>query len=66
MTQTERQHSRTYLDDRAHVFHSWSAQDALDWGIVGVWVALVVLILVRLTLMWLRFRSRRWLVTGFA
>ncbi len=39
---------------------------ALDWGIVGVWVALVVLILVRLTLMWLRFRSRRWLVTGFA
>jgi putative MATE family efflux protein len=38
----------------------------LDWGIVGVWVALVVLILVRLTLMWLRFRSRRWLVTGWA
>ena len=38
---------------------------ALDWGIVGVWAALVVLILVRLTLMWLRFRSRRWLVTGW-
>jgi putative MATE family efflux protein len=39
---------------------------ALDWGIVGVWLALVVLILVRLTLMWLRFRSRHWLVTGWA
>jgi putative MATE family efflux protein len=36
-----------------------------DWGIVGVWVALVVLILVRLALMWLRFRGRRWLVTGW-
>jgi putative MATE family efflux protein len=38
---------------------------AFDWGIVGVWIALVVLIVVRLALMWLRFRSRRWLVTGF-
>ena len=35
MTRTERQHSRTYLDDRAHVFHSWSAQDALDPMVVA-------------------------------
>jgi putative MATE family efflux protein len=39
---------------------------AFDWGIVGVWVALVVLICVRLTLMLWRFRGRRWLVTGWA
>jgi Na+-driven multidrug efflux pump len=39
---------------------------ALDWGIVGVWSALVVLIAVRLVLMWRRFASRRWLVTGWA
>ena len=38
----------------------------LDWGIVGVWVALVVLICVRLALMWYRFAGRRWLVTGWA
>ena len=38
----------------------------LDWGIVGVWAALVVLILVRLGLMLWRFRGRRWLVTGWA
>jgi putative MATE family efflux protein len=38
---------------------------ALDWGIVGVWSALVALIVVRLALMWWRFRSRRWLVTGW-
>ena len=37
----------------------------LDWGIVGVWSALVVLIVVRLLLMWRRFASRRWLVTGW-
>jgi Na+-driven multidrug efflux pump len=37
-----------------------------DWGIRGVWGALVVLIVVRLTLMAARFRRRRWLVTGFA
>ena len=36
-----------------------------DWGIVGVWAALVVLIVVRLALMWRRFASRRWLVTGW-
>ena len=37
-----------------------------DWGIRGVWAALVVLILVRLTLMSARFRRGRWLVTGWA
>ncbi len=38
----------------------------LDWGIVGVWSALVVLIVVRLLLMLRRFAGRRWLVTGWA
>jgi putative MATE family efflux protein len=38
----------------------------LDWGIVGVWSALVVLICVRLALMWWRFAGKRWLVTGWA
>ena len=37
-----------------------------DWGVVGVWLALLVLIIVRLILMGWRFRSRRWLVTGWA
>jgi len=37
-----------------------------DWGIRGVWAALVVLILVRLTAMSARFRRGRWLVTGWA
>jgi len=37
-----------------------------DWGIRGVWAALVVLILVRLALMTARFRRGRWLVTGWA
>ncbi len=37
-----------------------------DWGIRGVWAALVVLILVRLTAMTARFRRGRWLVTGWA
>jgi putative MATE family efflux protein len=37
-----------------------------DWGIRGVWSALVVLILVRLTAMTTRFRRGRWLVTGWA
>ncbi len=41
------------------------ASVAFDWGIVGVWAALAVLILVRLLLMWRRFASRRWLVTGW-
>jgi putative MATE family efflux protein len=37
-----------------------------DWGIRGVWAALVTLILVRLTTMTARFRRGRWLVTGWA
>ena len=37
-----------------------------DWGIRGVWAALVVLILVRLAAMLARFRRGRWLVTGWA
>ena len=37
-----------------------------DWGIRGVWAALVVLIVVRLALMATRFRRGRWLVTGWA
>ena len=39
---------------------------AFDWGIVGVWSALFVLICARLALMWWRFAGRRWLVTGWA
>jgi len=39
---------------------------AFDWGIVGVWAALVVLIAVRLALMTWRFAGQRWLVTGWA
>ncbi len=39
---------------------------AFDWGIVGVWSALVVLICVRLGLMLWRFQGRLWLVTGWA
>ncbi|HEV8687807.1 MAG TPA: MATE family efflux transporter [Gaiellaceae bacterium] len=37
-----------------------------DWGIVGVWTALLVLICVRLTTLMVRFSRRRWLVTGWA
>jgi putative MATE family efflux protein len=39
---------------------------AEDWGIRGVWAAIVLLIFVRLALMGARFRRRRWLVTGWA
>jgi putative MATE family efflux protein len=39
---------------------------AADWGVRGVWAALVLLILVRLALMSRRFKRRRWLVTGWA
>ena len=39
---------------------------AFDWGIVGVWTSLVLLICVRLGLMLWRFQGRRWLVTGWA
>jgi taurine--2-oxoglutarate transaminase len=42
MTEHDRRTSRTYLEDRAHVFHSWSAQAALDplvfAGGEGAWV----------------------------
>ena len=37
-----------------------------DWGIRGVWAALLVLILVRLALLSTRFRRGHWLVTGWA
>ena len=37
-----------------------------DWGIRGVWAALVVLIVGRLALLTTRFRRGRWLVTGWA
>jgi putative MATE family efflux protein len=37
-----------------------------DWGIRGVWAALVVLIVARLAAMLARFRRGRWLVTGWA
>jgi putative MATE family efflux protein len=36
-----------------------------DWGVRGVWAALVVLIAVRLATMGARFVRRRWLVTGW-
>ena len=38
---------------------------ALDWGIVGVWVGLDLLIAARLTLLGTRFASRRWAVVGW-
>ena len=37
----------------------------LHWGIVGVWVALDVLLVVRLLLLGARFTGRRWAVTGW-
>jgi MATE family, multidrug efflux pump len=39
---------------------------ALDWGAVGVWCALFVLIVVRLAALGVRFMRRRWAVTGWA
>ena len=38
---------------------------AQDWGIVGVWIALDVLIAARLALLWVRFAGRRWAVVGW-
>jgi len=38
----------------------------LDWGIVGVWAGLDVLIVARLTLLGLRFSGRRWAVVEAA
>jgi putative MATE family efflux protein len=37
-----------------------------DWGLVGVWAALLVLICVRLATLAARFTRKRWLVTGWA
>jgi putative MATE family efflux protein len=37
-----------------------------DWGIVGVWIALDVLIAARLGLLWVRFAGRRWAVVGWS
>jgi Na+-driven multidrug efflux pump len=37
----------------------------LDWGIVGVWVALDVLIATRLAFLGVRFVGRRWAVIGW-
>jgi putative MATE family efflux protein len=37
----------------------------LDWGIVGVWIALDTLIAARLALLGARFLSRRWAVVGW-
>ena len=37
-----------------------------DWGLVGVWFALLTLICVRLLTLLARFTRRRWLVTGWA
>jgi hypothetical protein len=39
---------------------------AADGGIRGVWLAIAVLVGVRLATMGARFRRRRWLVTGWA
>ncbi|MDP8911107.1 MAG: MATE family efflux transporter [Actinomycetota bacterium] len=38
----------------------------LEWGIVGVWSALLLLNVVRLATLSARFARRRWLVTGWA
>ena len=38
---------------------------ARDWGIVGVWIALDVLIAARLGLLGIRFAGRRWAVVGW-
>jgi Na+-driven multidrug efflux pump len=35
------------------------------WGIVGVWIALDALIAMRLALLGVRFRSKRWAVVGW-
>jgi Na+-driven multidrug efflux pump len=35
------------------------------WGIIGVWISLDVLIAMRLVLLGVRFRGRRWAVVGW-
>jgi hypothetical protein len=37
-----------------------------DWGVAGVWSALLALIVVRLATLSARFVGRRWLVAGWA
>ena len=37
----------------------------LGWGVVGIWAALDVLIVARLTLLAVRFAGRRWAVVGW-
>jgi MATE family, multidrug efflux pump len=39
---------------------------ALDWGVVGVWLGLDVLIATRLALLGARFTRRRWAVVGWS
>ena len=56
---SHRAHQAVYVDDCL-------AEGEAEWGIVGAWSGLVVLICVRLVLMLSRFRGRRWLVTGWA
>ena len=40
------------------------AAGVLDWGVVGVWAALHVLMAARLVTMWARFRTPAWLLVG--
>lgn len=37
---------------------------AFDWGLIGIWTALNVLMLARLAPLWRRFEGERWLVLG--
>ena len=37
---------------------------ALDWGVIGIWVSLNLLMVTRLAPLWRRFEGRRWLVLG--
>ncbi len=41
-----------------------AAAGVLDWGVVGVWAALHVLMAARLVTMWVRFRTPRWQLVG--
>jgi len=38
----------------------------LDWGIVGVWIGLDVLIAARLAFLGVRFLGKRWAVVGWS
>ena len=37
---------------------------AFDWGLIGIWTALNVLMIARLAPLWRRFEGERWLVLG--